>query len=198
MTKEEQEGMLIGYARVSTVGQPLESQIEQLEAYGCKKIYMEKESGKNRTGRPELQNAMKALRPKDKLVVTKIDRLARSVKDLQNIAEELESEGVGLVFLKEQIDFSTPSGKLMFTMLGAIGEFERDLIVSRTSEGRERAKREGKHLGRKGQDEKEVKKALHLYENRESNGMSVSDISKLTGVPRSTIYAKVKEIKDNG
>lgn len=195
---EEQKGMLIGYARVSTVGQPLESQIEQLKAYGCEKIYKEKESGKNRTDRPELDNAIKALRKGDKLVVTKIDRLARSVRDLQNIATELENEGVGLVFIKEQIDFSTSSGKFMFTMLGAIGEFERDLIVSRTSEGRERAKRDGKHLGRPGQDEKEVKKALHLYENRETNGMSVSDISKLTGVPRSTIYAKLKEIKDNG
>ncbi|MFJ7471748.1 recombinase family protein [Peribacillus frigoritolerans] len=191
---KEIEPIKIGYARVSTVGQSLESQVEQLEAYGCTKIYMEKESGK-KTDRPELKNAIKALREGDKLVVTKIDRLARSVRDLQNIALELEAEGVGLVFIKEQIDFSTPSGKLMFTMLGAIGEFERDLIVSRTSEGRERAKKQGKHLGRKGQDEKEVKKALQLYENRESNGMSVSDISKLTGVPRSTIYAKAKELK---
>lgn len=198
MAKEEQEGMLIGYARVSTVGQSLESQVEQLKEYGCQKIYMEKESGKNKTDRPELQNAIKALRPQDKLVVTKIDRLARSVRDLHNIAMELDGEGIGLVFLKEQIDFSTAAGKLMFTMLGAIGEFERDLIVSRTSEGRERAKKQGKHLGRKGQDEKEVKKALQLYENRESNEMSVSDISKLTGVPRSTIYAKVKEMKNNG
>ncbi|PKF85643.1 resolvase [Bacillus sp. BA3] len=191
---KEIEPIKIGYARVSTVGQSLESQVEQLEAYGCTKIYMEKESGK-KTDRPELKNAIKALREGDKLVVTKIDRLARSVRDLQNIALELEAEGVGLVFIKEQIDFSTPSGKLMFTMLGAIGEFERDLIVSRTSEGRERAKKQGKHLGRKGQDEKEVKKALQLYDNRESNGMSVSDITKLTGVPRSTIYAKAKELK---
>lgn len=188
--------MLVGYARVSTVGQSLESQIQQLKEYGCEKIYMEKESGK-KTDRQELENARKALRKGDKLVVTKIDRLARSVRDLHNIAIELEAEGIGLVFLKEQIDFSTAAGKLMFTMLGAIGEFERDLIVSRTSEGRERAKKQGKHLGRKGQDEMEVKKALQLYEDRESNGMSVSDISKLTGVPRSTIYAKAKELKNN-
>lgn len=80
----------------------------------------------------------------------------------------------------------------MFTMLGAIAEFERDLIKDRTTEGRERAKAQGKHMGRKGKGEKDVKKALKLYEERESNGLSVNDIAKMTGVPRSTFYPKVK------
>ncbi|MBT2668699.1 recombinase family protein [Bacillus sp. ISL-4] len=86
--------MKVGYARVSTVGQSLESQIEQLKEYGCEKIYMEKESGK-KTDRQELDNARKALRKGDKLIVTKIDRLARSVRDLHNIAIELAAEGEG-------------------------------------------------------------------------------------------------------
>lgn len=134
------------------------------------------------------------LREGDKLVVYKLDRLARSTFDLQKIAKDLEERGIALVFIKEQIDFSTPSGKLMFTMLGAIAEFERDLIKDRTTEGRERAKAQGKHMGRKGKDEKDVKKALKLYGERESNGLSINDIANMTGVPRSTMYAKVKEI----
>lgn len=85
----------------------------------------------------------------------------------------------------------------MFTMLGAIAEFERDLIKDRTAEGRERAMAQGKHMGRKGKDEKDVKKALKLYDEREYNGLSVNDIAKMTGVPRSTIYAKVKEVTSN-
>ncbi|HER2169433.1 recombinase family protein [Bacillus sp. SD075] len=81
----------------------------------------------------------------------------------------------------------------MFTMLGAVAEFERDLIVDRTPEGRERAKAKGTHMGRKGKDGKDVNKTLKLFQERESNGLSVNEIAKMTGVPRSTIYAKAKE-----
>ncbi|WHY79038.1 recombinase family protein [Neobacillus sp. WH10] len=187
-------GEFVGYARVSSLGQDLELQIEKLKEYGCKKIYKEKESGA-RSDRIELANALEYIREGDKLVVYKIDRLARSTFDLHKIARELEARDIGLVFIKEQIDFTTPAGKLMFTMLGAIAEFERDLINERTAEGRARAKKQGKHLGRKGKDEKDVRKAVKLYMDRENNGLSVSDIAKMTGVPRSTIYAKVKEIE---
>jgi DNA invertase Pin-like site-specific DNA recombinase len=186
---------LIGYARVSTVGQDYEKQVEQLKEYGCIKIFQEKESGA-KSDRKALNEALEFLREGDKLIVTKIDRLARSVRDLQNIANDLNERGIGLVFLKEQIDFSTPAGKLMFTMLGAIAEFERDLINERTSEGRDRAKKQGKHMGRPSQDKKEIKKAIKLYQEREVNGMSVNDISKLTGVPRSTIYAEIKKLEN--
>jgi DNA invertase Pin-like site-specific DNA recombinase len=184
---------LIGYARVSTVDQDYSLQVKQLEKYGCTKIFHEKKSGKN-TGRPELKKALEYLREGDKLVIYKIDRLARSTRDLHNIVHDLQQKGIGIVFIKEQIDFSTPAGKLMFTMLGAIAEFERDLINERTKEGRERAKEQGKHLGRKGQETKEIKRALKLFTEREKNGLSVNDISKQTGVPRSTIYSKAKEI----
>ncbi|MBT2659391.1 recombinase family protein [Bacillus sp. ISL-18] len=184
-------GELIGYARVSTLDQDYSLQAEQLAKYGCSKIFQEKKSGKN-TGRPELKKALEYLREGDKLVVYKIDRLARSTRDLHNIVYDLQEKGIGVVFIKEQIDFSSAAGKLMFTMLGAIAEFERDLINERTKEGRERAREQGKHLGRKGQDTKEVKRALKLFAERERNGLSVNDISKQTGVPRSTIYAKTK------
>jgi DNA invertase Pin-like site-specific DNA recombinase len=183
---------IIGYARVSTKDQELELQIDKLTQYGCEKIFMEKQSGA-KSDREELTKALDYLREGDKLVVYKLDRLARSTFDLHKIAKELHSRGISLVFIKEQIDFSTPAGKLMFTMLGAIAEFERDLIADRTAEGRERAKAQGKHMGRIGKSEKDVKKALKLYVERESNRLSVNDIVKMTGVPRSTIYAKAKE-----
>lgn len=183
---------VVGYARVSTKGQDLSLQIEELNKYGCDKVFMEKESG-SKSDRPELNKALEYLREGDKLVVYKLDRLARSTFDLHKIANELKEKGIGLVFIKEQIDFTTAPGKLMFTMLGAIAEFERDLINDRTAEGRERAKAQGKHMGRKGQDEKQVKKALSLFAEREEKGLSVNDIVKLTGVPRSTIYSKVSK-----
>lgn len=184
---------IIGYGRVSTKEQDLSSQKEQLEKYGCEIIFMEKASGA-KGNREELKKALDYLRPGDTLVVHKIDRLARSTFDLHKIAKDLSERDVTLIFIKEQIDFSSPAGKLMFTMLGAIAEFERDLINERTQEGRERAKAQGKHMGRKGQDEKTLRKALNLYAAREENGLSVNDIVKMTGVPRSTIYAKTKEI----
>lgn len=182
---------LIGYARVSTKDQELNLQIDALQKYGCEKIFMEKASG-IKSEREELKKAMEYLRPGDKLIVYKIDRLARSTFDLHRIAKELENRGVGLVFIKEQIDFTTPTGKLMFALLGAIAEFERDLIKERTKEGRDQAKKQGKHMGRKGQPDKNIKQALQLFQDRKENGLSVNDISKITGVPRSTIYAKQK------
>ncbi|MGQ3740895.1 recombinase family protein [Bacillus sp. Fil] len=186
---------LVGYARVSTRDQDLGLQIEKLESFGCKKIFMEKQSGA-KSDREELKKALEYLRPEDKLVVYKIDRLARSTFDLQKIVKELSEREISVVFIKEQIDFSTPSGKLMFTMLGAIAEFERDLIKERTAEGRARAIEQGKHMGRKGQDEKQIKQAMNLFFHRDENGLSVNDISKMTNVPRSTIYAKAKEIME--
>jgi len=185
---------VIGYARVSTIGQDLDLQVDKLKEYGCDKIFMEKQSGA-KSDREELSKALEYLREGDTLVVYKLDRLARSIFDLHKIANDLESRGITLVFIKESIDFSTPAGKLMFSMLGAIAEFERDLINERTAEGRERAKAQGKHMGRKGQDEKKIKQALKLYEEREVNGLSVNDIVKMTGVPRSTIYVKAKTME---
>ena len=110
---------IIGYGRVSTIDQSLDLQEEKLKEYGCEKIFMEKQSGA-KSDREELIKALDYLREGDKLVVYKIDRLARSTFDLQKIALDLEERGIALVFIKEQIDFSTPSGKLMFTMLGLL------------------------------------------------------------------------------
>ncbi|MGK7380023.1 recombinase family protein [Planococcus sp. 1R117A] len=185
----------IGYARVSSAGQELDLQVEKLTEYGCDKIYQEKESGA-KNDRKQLQEALDYLREGDKFVVYKLDRLARSLLHLKQIAEDLTSRGIALVFIKEQIDFSTPTGKLMFNMLGSIAEFERDLINTRTAEGRERARKQGKHLGRKGQPKQAITEALTLLNNRDQNGLSVNDIAKITGVPRASIYAEARKLKE--
>jgi DNA invertase Pin-like site-specific DNA recombinase len=190
---------MIGYARVSTVGQDngLETQKQLLEEAGCKRIFFEKVTGTSTVKREELKQAIKFLQEGDTIVVTKIDRLARSIIDLNNIVKELNDKGVSVQFIKENMEFSAGANgslqTLLFNILGSFAQFERDLIVERTGEGRERAKKQGKHMGRPAQDVKQIKKALKLYEERESNGMSVNDITKVTGVPRSTIYAELKK-----
>lgn len=190
----------IGYARTSPTErteQDLELQVRKLNEYGCDIIFKEKITIRE-LHRPELGRALEYLRPGDKLVVYKMDRLARSTFELHKIAKALQKRDIGLMFIKEKIDFSFSSGDSMLTMLGAIVEYERDLINERTREGRERAKRQGKHMGRKGKNEKDVKRALKLFFNREDNGLSVNDIMEMTGIPRSTIYAKAKEMNMKG
>jgi len=132
-------------------------------------------------------------------MVTKIDRLARSILDLNNIVKELTNKGVGIKFIDENIEFSADTKAnsmqtLLFNMLGAFAQFERDLIVERTTDGRERAKRQGKHLGRPAQPKQNIEKALRLYDEDQH---TVSDIVKLTGVPRSTIYHELKKAKQS-
>lgn len=131
--------------------------------------------------------------------MTKIDRLARSIIDLHNIVKELNVKGVHVRFLKENIEFQAGENinslqTLLFNILGSFAQFERDLIIERTGEGRERAKKQGKHMGRPAQDKKAIEKALKLYFERDVNGLSVNDIVKMTSVPRSTIYAELKKI----
>jgi len=194
--------MLIGYARVSTVGQDYEAQKEALEKAGCEKIFVEKVSGRSTKDRKELENAIGHLRAGDTLVVTKIDRLARSIIDLNNVVTRIMKAGANVHFISENMNFKNGEGMdslqtLMFNMLGSFAQFERDLIVQRTSEGRERARQQGKHLGRPSQPEKEIERALQLYAGRVESGHSVNDIVKLTGVPRSTLYAEIRKRKEN-
>lgn len=193
---------LIGYARTSTVGQDngLETQKQLLNDAGCKRIFFEKVTGTSTIKRNELKEALKFLDEGDTLIITKIDRLARSIIDLNNIVEELNGKGVNIRFLKENIEFYADKNNnslqnLLFNILGAFAQFERDIIVERTGEGRERAKKQGKHMGRPSQDKKAIEKALKLYNEREANGLSVNDIAKMTSVPRSTIYAELKKVK---
>ena len=191
-------GEKVGYGRVSSEGQELTAQIETLKESGCVKLFVEKVTGTSTTNRIKLKELLEYVRQGDTLFVTKIDRLARSIIDLNKIVTELNEKGVSVVFLRDNITFgagkdNTSLNKLMFNILGSFAQFERDIIVERTREGRKRAKAAGKHMGPVGQPEKKVIQALELMANRQTNGMSVADIVKLTGVPKPTIYLKLKE-----
>lgn len=191
--------MKIGYARVSTVGQDLEGQIETLKEHGCEKIYQEKKTGASRNGRTQLDIMLEHARAGDTIMVTKIDRLARSIIDLNNIVDDLTSKDISVVFIDDDLSFSaddtTPMNKLMFNMLGSFAQFERDLIVRRTSEGRKRAIEQGKHMGRPAQPKQQRERAVALFLDRENNGLSVKDITDMTGVPRASIYREVDKYK---
>src|SRR5262245_45507131 len=139
---------LFGYARVSTNGQDLSAQDAELRTAGCAKVFKEKMSGA-RSDRPELAKAISKLEAGDVLVVTRLDRLARSTKDLLNVLDEIGQRGAGFRSLKDTwADTTTPHGRLMLTVLGGLAEFERSLILARTGEGRKRAQDRGVRFGR--------------------------------------------------
>ena len=141
--------MKFGYARVSSNTQDHAAQVEALKAAGCERIYSEKASGKSTNGRPEFAKLMKALKHGDVVTVVKLDRLARSSRDLQNILHELQELGCGFVSLGESwCDTTTDVGRLVMTIMGGIAEFERNLIRKRCEEGIQRAKRKGTKFGR--------------------------------------------------
>lgn len=138
-----------GYARVSTSGQSLDAQLEQLRTAGCAKVFCEKASGAQ-TGRPELKRLLDAISSGDIVLVTRLDRLARSTRDLLNTITTLNERGASFRSLADAwADTTTPQGRLMLTVLGGLAEYERELIRARTMEGRERAKAKGVRLGRK-------------------------------------------------
>lgn len=140
--------MIVGYARVSTQDQSLDLQSDALKAAGCEEIFSEKITGKQRE-RPELLNCLRMLRKGDVLVVWKLDRLARSLKDLVELITELESKNIGFRSVTESIDTTTPGGKLVFHIFGALAEFERNLIRERTIAGLAAARARGRKGGRK-------------------------------------------------
>jgi len=140
---------LVGYARVSSVGQSLEIQIEKLTAYGCTKLYTEKKTAFDQK-RPELLKCLDFVRDSDDtLVITKLDRIARSALHLGKIVEQLKEKGVNFVVLDQHIDTTTTYGRLTFQILSSVAEFENEIRRERQKEGIEKAKRDGKQLGRK-------------------------------------------------
>jgi DNA invertase Pin-like site-specific DNA recombinase len=140
---------IYGYARVSTADQSLDAQLAELKAAGCKKIFQEKVTGKHRD-RPQLDHALKVFGAGDVLIITRLDRLARSSRDLLNIIKQISDAGASFKSLKDSwADTTTPHGRLILTVLAGLAEFERELIVERTGEGRERAKAKGVAFGRK-------------------------------------------------
>ena len=176
--------MRIGYARVSSSGQHLDVQRTALTDAGCEKIYEEKVSGVGE--RIELQAVLQYLREGDCLVIYKLDRLGRSLKDLLDIIEQLQKKKVNLVSLKDNIDTSSTTGKLVLHIFASLAEFERDLIKERTEEGRREAKKKGVRFGRPKQPKPEkANMCAQLYRN----GNSVSAIMRTIGIrSRNTVY----------
>jgi len=187
MTNEKQtHGQKVGYARVSSHGQSLEIQLEKLHAEGCVKVFQEKRSGTRADNRPMLKECLAYVREYDILVVCKLDRLARSVRDLQKISEAIEKAGTDLKVLDQQIDTTTPTGRLMFNMLGAIAEFENDLRKERQLEGIEKAKASGVKFGPKKRlsDEDVIKLKAAIV----SGDKSMGDVAKDFGISRASLY----------
>ena len=183
--------MKVGYVRVSTVEQNEARQIEALEKHGIEKWFVEKVSGKD-MNRPELQNLLDFVREGDTVYVHDFSRLARSTKDLLEIVERLNGKGVHLVSNKESVDTSTPTGKLMLTMIGAIAEFERQNLLDRQAEGIAIAKRNGAYKGRKPVEVNTdaFKVQYNRYLSRE---ISKVELAKQLGVSRPTLDKIIKE-----
>lgn len=176
--------MRIGYARVSTTSQNLDMQVSALTDAGCEKIYTEKVSGVG--DRTELKTALEFLRDGDSLVIYKLDRLGRNMKDLLAIIEQLQQNNVSLVSLRDNIDTGSTTGKLIMHIFASLAEFERDLIKERSAEGRREAKKKGIRFGRPKQPKPEkANMCAQLYRN----GNSVSAIMRTTGIKsRNTVY----------
>ena len=184
--------MLIGYARVSTEEQKLDLQREALRDAGCERIFEDTAGGA--AERPALRQAVAQLRAGDTLVVWRLDRLGRSLKDLIARAEALRTQGVGLRSLKEAIDTDSSTGQLVFHIFGALAEFERALIRERTRAGLAAARARGRVGGRsKRLGEEQRRHAVELYRSRQR---TVKEICALVGISRSTLYAYVEEFAE--
>jgi DNA invertase Pin-like site-specific DNA recombinase len=179
----------IGYARVSTDDQTIDLQRDALLAAGCQVIYEEKISGKN-TDRTELNNCLKALRRGDTLVVWRLDRLGRSLKDLMDIVSNLEKTGINFISVTEHIETETAAGKLIFHLFGALSEFERNLIRERTKAGIAAARARGRKGGRKPiLDQYKIKEIKALMADP---SIKITTIAKRYGISRATLYKYAK------
>ena len=180
--------MVVAYVRVSTAEQNEARQIEALEKFNIEKWFTEKVSGKD-TKRPKLQAMLDFVRDGDEVYVMDFSRLSRSVRDLLSIVDLLNEKNVRLVSLKESLDTSTPTGKLMLTMIGAIAEFERQNTLERQREGVAIAKREGKYKGRK---PKEIENFELIYQDWKAGKITVVAACELLNIGRATFYRKGK------
>lgn len=184
--------MIIGYARVSTQEQNLDRQLDALRERGAERIFQEKMTGTT-THRPELDKMMLTLRAGDTLIIDSFSRLSRSTKDLLNMVDRLNEMGVELISIKENLDTTTATGKMMLTMLSALSQFERDLIAERTVDGLKAARARGRMGGRpKVGNEATKKKAIALYN---ANTMTNGEIAKICAVSTATLSRWIKESK---
>jgi len=176
--------MKIGYARTSTLDQKagFEAQVRELQAAGCEKVFQEQVSSVAK--RAQLEAALEFVREGDTLVVSRLDRLARSTAHLLQIADTLRKKGANLHILSLNIDTSTATGKLLFTMIGAIAEFERELMLERQREGIAKAKAEGKYKGRKPTARAKENEVRAL----DAQGIGASEIARRLNIGRASVY----------
>jgi DNA invertase Pin-like site-specific DNA recombinase len=180
--------MLIGYARVSTDEQNLDMQVDALKEAGCERVFSDETSGV-KSERPGLQDALEYMREDDTLVVWRLDRLGRSLKDLVQKVEELQSRNIGFRSLQESIDTTSPSGKFQFHVFSALAEFERDLIRARTQAGLQAARARGRMGGRpREMTPEKLKLAVKLMKDPE---IPIPQICKTLGIAKSTLYRYV-------
>lgn len=175
--------MLVGYGRVSSASQSLDIQHDALIAAGCEKVFAEKVSGRSTNGREELAQAIDFVRDGDTLIVTRLDRLARSVGDLHQIIEKLAAKGVSFKCLNQSgVDTDSSTGRLMLAVLGAVAQFENDIRRERQLEGIEKAKAEGRYRGRKPTIDPAKVRDLH------QTGMGPAKIARELGIGRASVY----------
>jgi DNA invertase Pin-like site-specific DNA recombinase len=182
----------VGYARVSSIGQNLDSQIDALKAAGCKKIFTDKMTG-SRMDRPGWDQLMEYVRPGDILVVAELSRMTRSLMHLLETAQALDRKEVDLVSLRENIDTNTATGRCFLSMMGAIHQMERELRAERAAAGRASAKARGKTGGRPRTDVVKLRDAKVLYDN---SGKTADEVCKVVGVGRRIFFAYLAQQRD--
>jgi DNA invertase Pin-like site-specific DNA recombinase len=180
----------VGYARVSTRDQNTDSQYDALIAAGCERIFTDKATVKL-ASRPELDKCMAYLRAGDVLVITRLARIMRSLKHMIDLADHLRANDIGLVVLKQQIDTTTPSGRLVFHFIAAVDEFQRELIVENTNEGLASARARGRNGGRPSKtDQRKRRRIQELYD---AKTMTVQEIADTFSISRQTVYRILEE-----
>jgi DNA invertase Pin-like site-specific DNA recombinase len=181
--------MLVGYARTSTVEQEagLEAQVRDLNALGCDRIFSEHVSSVSK--RERLEEAIRFVREGDTVVVTRLDRLARSVGHLLSIVQELEGKGVGIRILDMGLDTITPTGRLILNVVASIAQFEREVMLERQREGIAKAKKEGRYRGRIPTARQKATEVLHF----KNSGMKPQEIARRLGISRASVYRIISE-----
>ena len=188
--------MKVGYARVSSTGQNLESQIEALTAFGCEKIFEEKKSGTSMTKRLVLEEAIEFCREGDSFIVTRLDRCSRSVSDLQNIVSRLDAKNVSFICTEQsEVNTTTSNGKLMLNLLSAFAQFETELRAERQADGIASAKKRGIKFGKKKANlsDEDLERAIKMQDE----GITGATIAKEFGVARSTLLKYIKQYKES-
>jgi DNA invertase Pin-like site-specific DNA recombinase len=186
--------MNLGYARVSTDDQATAAQLDALRSADCPRVFEERASG-GRWDRPELHRMLDQLREGDVVVVWKLDRLSRSLKDLLSIMAKIDAAGAAFRSLTEAIDTTTPAGRMMMQMVGVFAEFEREMIRERTRAGLERAAKKGRHPGRK--PKLSIEQRIEVRDMVTSGKRTEAEAARLFGVHRSTISRVMREVSSS-